>query len=452
MSAYHLIGCGGAGMSVVAELLLARGHEVTGSDQRPSATLERLSRAGVTVWSGHDPQRVPPHATVVVSTAIRPTDPELAWARERGQEIIHRSQALALAARGLDFVAIAGTHGKTTTAGMAAAALNAAGEDPSFAVGSLVKGFESGAHIGKGKLFIAEADESDGSFLNYEPRIAVVTNIEPDHLDHYGSAEAVDEAFVDFASLLGDGGTLIACADDEGSARLARRARAEGIETVTYGHGVEADARICSEVLAGDSSSIDIVYRSHSTQLVVPVPGAHNILNATAAWLVGVTAGVERSTMARALAAFRGTGRRFDTRGVVGGVRVVDDYAHHPTEVAALIEQARQVASGQVRVVFQPHLFSRTKAFAAEFARALAGADEAIVTDVFAAREDPDPQVTSRLITDAMEKGAYVADMNEAGRLLASHALKGDVLVTVGAGSITTVADVIVAELERMYG
>lgn len=453
--AFHLIGVGGAGMSVVAELLCARGYRVSGSDQADSASLRRVGESGAQVWVGHDPDRVDPDAVIVRSSAIRDFDPELAAARARGQRVIHRSQALALAASDRDFIAVAGTHGKTTTSGMLAAALSAAGTDPSYAVGAVVVGFPSGAHLGTGSTFVAEADESDGSFLNYTPHIAIVTNIEPDHLDHYGSVEAFEQAFSDFVDRLDPQGTLVACADDPGSRRLARSAAATH-RVLTYGtseppEGVSEHVRVTSVVASAASSSVALeLADGTSTTLQVPVPGHHNVLNAVAALIAGTLVGVEHQTMARALAAFRGTGRRFQMRGEEAGVRVIDDYAHHPTEVRALLEQARVAADGgRVLVVFQPHLYSRTLTFAADFAQALAGADEAVVTAIFGAREDPVPGVTSDLIVARNRSLRSIPDAAEAGRWVASRACPGDLVLTVGAGSITEVAPLILDELRR---
>lgn len=443
--AFHFIGIGGAGMSVVAELLAARGARVTGSDRQDSEVLERLRGTGIGAFVGHDAANVPEDATVVVSTAIRETNPELAIARERGQDVIHRSQALALAASGMRFVAVAGAHGKTTTSGMTSVALRAAGLDPSVAVGGVVPQFGSGAHLGGGGVFVAEADESDGSFLNYAPSIEIVTNVEPDHLDRYGTAEAFEAIFVEFAKRLVPGGLLVCCAEDPGAARLATSARELGLRVLAYGRPeeslilpdlqisqVEVGARSCSAVLAGPSGTVRIALR---------VPGLHNVLNAAAAWAAGVELGVAPEAMASALEAFTGTARRFEPRGEVGGRRVFDDYAHHPTEVAAAIAQARVVAEGApVVVVFQPHLFSRTRIFAERFARALSGADLAVLADIYAAREDPEPGVTSALIADRVPGALYVPDMHEAARAAARGCGERGIVLTMGAGSITTCA------------
>ncbi|WP_311590779.1 UDP-N-acetylmuramate--L-alanine ligase [Trueperella bernardiae] len=441
---YHLIGAGGAGMSVVGELLLERGEAVTGSDRQDSANLQRLKAAGATVFVGHDAAHVDPAATVVVSTAIKADNPELMVATERGQEIIHRSQALAIAAADKDFVAVAGAHGKTTTSGMLEVALASLGRDPSRAIGGRLAGGASGAHLGTGKMFIAEADESDGSFLNYRPRVALVTNVEPDHLDHYGSKEAFFEAFVEFARRIEFGGLIVCCADSEDALELGERARSEGIRVWTYGRGdgLENHARIED---TGDGARVS--FRGKPIDLALSVPGQHNVLNATGALLVGIELGEDPAQMAAALATFHGTGRRFELRGEVASRRVIDDYAHHPTEVRATLETARQQSAAGVRVLFQPHLYSRTQIFATQFAEALALADSVVLTSVYAAREVPEDGAESNVITDQLPGAELVPDRVEAARRIAELSAPGDIIITMGAGDVTELADVVLEAL-----
>ena len=442
MVTHHLIGIGGAGMSVVAELLAARGNAVQGSDARHSAVLDRLAEQGIATFVGHDAGHVGPGMVVVVSTAIRADNPELVRARGLGLEVVHRSEALARAAAGMDFVAVAGAHGKTTTSAMIAVALREAGLDPSWAIGGTVVGVGSGAHLGSGRVFVAEADESDRSFLNYSPRIAVVTNVEPDHLDHYGSEEAFIAAFHDFLARIVPGGLLVACRDDAGASGLLDVARARGTRCVSYGRSAPSGP----DDIAVDGD--DVVVGGRREPLVLRVAGDHNRLNAAAALAVGLELGVDLPTMTRSLAAFTGTGRRFEERGRRSGVVVVDDYAHHPTEVAATLAAARAAAGdGRVLVLFQPHLFSRTRQFADRFAAALDLADEVVVTAVYAAREDPEPGVTSELITRRMSRGRYVADRHEAAAVVAGAARPGDLVLTMGAGDVTDLADEIVGAL-----
>ena len=433
MSYFHLIGIGGAGMSVVAELLFDRGQQVSGSDQKDSANIARLRGLGINAQVGHDPAAVTPDSIVVVSTAVRDSNPELARARELGCKIIHRSQALALAAAGMDFIAVAGAHGKTTTSGMLAVALSQLGADPSFAVGGIVSGFGSGAHLGKGKYFVAEADESDASFLNYKPTIALVTNVEPDHLDHYGSKEAFEQAFVEFSNLVSD--TLVTCSDDEGARALGQSVGSHLRHISNGTTPLEGE-----HVLVAEDS---FTWQGQTYEVHLQVPGKHNLLNAAGAFAVLVSAGYAPQEAVRALEAFTGTGRRYEYKGTAGGVEVRDDYAHHPTEVAALVAQAREQTEGRVLLLFQPHLYSRTRNFADRFAKALRGADEVALAPIYGAREDPVEGVDSSLIGDKLA-GAYLADSLEDGaRYLVSKARPGDLICTVGAGDVTTMASVI---------
>lgn len=475
--AFHLIGVGGAGMSVVAQLLEARGARVSGSDAVGGSAFERLAGLGLPVHRGHEAHQVPPEATVVVSTAIRQDNPELVVARRRGQEVIHRSQALALAAQGLDFVAVAGAHGKTTTSGMLAQALRVAGQDPSFAIGGTVRALGTGAHLGGGSAFVAEADESDRSFLNYSPRVEIVTNVEPDHLDNYGTTEAFEQAFVDFAHRLRPDGLLVACAQDAGSLRLARRAAQDGLRVVTFsfhrpqdlpGGAAVGEGHVHLEILQRGAASTRAVLtlsrwepqgvpqQVAQATLELAVPADHVALDAAGAWVAGIELGVEPEAMARALGAFGGTGRRFEQRGEADGVLVIDDYAHHPTEIEALLSSARQVAQGRggrILVLFQPHLFSRTQAFADRFATALSGAEVVVVTDIYPAREAQAdfPGITGRTITGRMSAQGvhFVPQRLEAARTIADLARPGDLVLTVGAGDVTELGAEVLQALAR---
>lgn len=451
---FHLIGIGGAGMSVVAELLRSRGAIVEGSDREDSAVLEHLRAVGVGTFVGHEASHVDPEAVVVVSTAIREDNPELAIARERGQRVIHRSQALALAATGMRFVGVAGAHGKTSTSGMLAIALAACGLDPSVAVGGVLPQLGTGAHLGAGDVFVAEADESDGSFLNYSPAIEIVTNVEPDHLDRYHSREEFEQIFVEFARRMVPGGLLVTCAEDEGAVRLAQAARAEGLRVVTYGRAqrslAEPDIVISDVAVHAGGASARLSWGDLSADLVMSVPGEHNVLNAAGAWAAGIECGLDPQAVADGLGRFTGAARRFEARGQVGTRRLFDDYAHHPTEVEAAIREARVVADGgEVTVVFQPHLYSRTRIFAERFAHALAGADHVVLAGIYGAREDPEPGVDSTLISSRVPGASYVEDMHEAARLAASLTPEGGVCVTMGAGSITRCGVDVLDEWQR---
>lgn len=453
---FYLIGIGGAGMSVVAELLSAKGELVCGSDAQASDNVERLRTLGIEVFVGHDAAHVPADATVVVSTAVRESNPELAIARERGQKVIHRSEALALAAQGMDFVAVAGAHGKTTSSGMLASALSAVGLDPSFAVGGIVSGFDTGAHLGGSHVFIAEADESDKSFLNYSPTIALVTNVEPDHLDNYANREDFEATFLEFAGKIKPGGLLIVCVDDPGAARLGEAYAKAGGRVWSYGasplermraEGVwysDTHAMIMRPKLQPSEASATVMIGKTETKIELAVGGEHNLLNATGALLVGMELGVSSTDMADALANFHGTGRRFEFRGEVAGRRLFDDYAHHPSEVAAALRQARiEAGEGRVLVIFQPHLYSRTKTFAERFAREFVLADQVYFTDIYGAREDPMEGVTSALIADLVPGAKLVPNMEQAALAVADQAQPGDLMLTMGAGSITRMGQVI---------
>jgi UDP-N-acetylmuramate--alanine ligase len=469
----HLVGVGGAGMSAVAGLLVARGLVVSGSDAQEGPALDGLRAAGVSVHVGHDAAHVAAADTVVLSSAIRDTNPEVVAARERDLPVLHRSEALAALMAGRIGIAVAGAHGKTTTSTMVAAALTAAGRadgvlDPSYAIGGTVltaDGATPGYRAGTGEVFVAEADESDGSFLAYAPAVAVVTNVEPDHLDHYGDAAAFEAAFERFADRVLDGGALVACLDDPGAARLVGSVRdrleRRGVRVLTYGSdaAIAADAAGPDLVLGplrerGGAWHVTLTSRTAEVpgaDLLLAVPGEHNAANAAAAYLAAWAVGADPEAVAAGLGEFRGTGRRFEDRGTAGGVRVVDDYAHHPTEVAALLRTARTVVGdGRVHVLFQPHLYSRTRTFAAEFGSALDLADTVVVTDVYAAREDPDPETTGDTIAREVPtpgRARFVADRHEAARAVAAAAVPGDLVLTVGAGDVTRLAPEVLAVL-----
>ncbi|MBP3044266.1 UDP-N-acetylmuramate--L-alanine ligase [Arthrobacter jiangjiafuii] len=449
----HFIGLGGAGMSAVARVMLGQGVSVSGSDSRDSPGLRALELLGADVFVGQQPENVTDADTVVVSTAIRPDNPELARARALGLRVIHRSEALAAAMDGQDVVAVAGTHGKTTTTAMVTVLLREAGRDPSFAIGGDVAALGVNAALGTGSVFVAEADESDGSFLNYSPRITVITNVEADHLDHYGTEEAVFASFDRFVRLLPADGLLVACADDPGAVAVAGRSGAARV--CTYGYGESADIRI-TDTRAVGSGSVSVLRFSLDgldceQELRLLVPGAHNIRNAAAAFAVGLGLGVDPALAAEGLSVFSGAARRFESKGAVRGVRVFDDYAHHPTEVVAALQAARTVAGEhRVHVLFQPHLFSRTLAFAGEFASALELADTATVLDIYAAREDPVDGVTSELISSRVNRpGGYAPDAAQAVKDICRRVEPGDIILTVGAGDVTQYGADFINELSR---
>lgn len=454
----HLIGIGGAGMSGIARILLARGAQVSGSDAKDSRAFSTLRGQGAVIAIGQSADNLDAYpggpSAVVVSTAIKETNPELVAARERGITVLHRAQALAGLMEGHRVACIAGTHGKTSTTSMLTVALQHCRLDPSFAIGGDLNESGANAHHGTGGIFVAEADESDGSFLTYSPSVAVVTNVEPDHLDHHGTAEAYVAVFTEFARRIEPGGVLIACGDDAPASAMADRAEADGLRVRRYGRTVtgEQDARVLGYTPGPEGGDVRISLQGEEFDVHVAVPGEHMALNAIAALLAGLELGAPLEGLAEGLAAFGGVRRRFEFKGRAGDVRVYDDYAHHPTEVAAQLRAVRHAAgAGRVVVLFQPHLYSRTKTFSAEFAEALALADEVILLDVFGAREEPEPGVTGALIADQV-KGAsvhYEPAFDLVVPLAVDLVKPGDLIVTMGAGDVTSLGPEILAELDR---
>lgn len=455
----YFIGIGGAGMSVIARMYHGAGVQVAGADAAANEVTAALSSLGVQVYQGHTQEQVHEAQTVVVSSAVRESNPELTYARAHGLRVLHRSQALALLMRDRRAVAVAGAHGKTSTSAMIAVGAQELGLDPSYAVGGSVitaAGPLPGGKLGLSDVLIAEADESDGTFMNYEPFIAVVTNVEADHLDHYGSVENFERAFISFASNIVPGGTLVACADDPGAMRTAQGHRASGGTVITYGQSAIADVQITDFIQVpghvGVTCRVHLGELSNGTTVTMDlaVPGRHNALNATAALIVLVLLGADPDRSATALGQFLGTGRRFELRGTVADIQVIDDYAHHPTEVQALLAAARVAAgTGRVLTLFQPHLFSRTKTFTTEFAQALDAGEHTVLTSIYAAREDNDPTVSAEDIAKQMTAPVdYVEQRIEAARRIAQLAEPGDLILTVGAGDVTELGTVILAELE----
>ena len=441
----HFIGIGGVGMSAVARIMVARGVPVSGSDAKDLPVMADLAAAGARIAVGYASANLGDAQTVVAGSAIRPDNPEIVAAREAGLPVLHRSEALAATMGGDTVVTVAGTHGKSTTTSMVTVLLQGAGLDPSFAIGANVPALGVNAAHGSSGIFVAEADESDGSFLNYRPRIAVVTNVEPDHLDHYGTAEAVYESFDRFTALLPADGVLVACADDAGALALAERTRTRGnTRVVLYGTSEGADLVLHD----GGPGDVAVSTASGRFALALQVPGRHNALNAAAAFAVALELGVDPAAAAAALAHFSGASRRFELKGEARGIRVFDDYAHHPTEVRAALAAARSVAgTHKVHVLFQPHLFSRTREFAQEFAEALNLADTALVLDIYPAREDPIPGVTSQLIADHLDHGGRLVAARDAVAALTAAAEPGDIVLTAGAGDVTAYGPQIVEAL-----
>ncbi|MEU3610424.1 UDP-N-acetylmuramate--L-alanine ligase [Streptomyces sp. NPDC035033] len=451
----HFIGIGGAGMSGIAKILAQRGAKVAGSDAKDSPTAEALRAHGVTVHLGHAAEHLADDASaVVVSSAIRADNPELARAAELGIPVVHRSDALASLMDGLTAIAVAGTHGKTTTTSMLAVALTELGLDPSYAIGGDLAGPGTNARHGAGEVFVAEADESDRSFQKYDPQVAIVLNVELDHHANYASMDEIYESFEKFAAKLRPGGTLVV-GEHAGARELARRVAAAGredLEIVTVGEGEGSDARVLKIVPNGMRSEVTVALDGTEHTFTVSVPGRHYAHNAAAALAAGARAGLDPAALAQALTAYTGVGRRLQLKGEAAGVQVIDSYAHHPTEMTADLEAMRGAAAGsRLLVVFQPHLFSRTQELGKEMGDALALADASVVLDIYPAREDPIPGVTSELILDAARAaGADVTpvhDKTAVPGVIAGMARPGDFVLTMGAGDVTDLGPLILARL-----
>ena len=463
----HVVRIGGAGMSAVARLALEAGLAVSGSDSQDGQFIAPLREAGAVIGIGFDAALLPEDLDlVIVSTAVRADNPEVLAARERGIPVIHRAAALAGLLGERELVAVAGTHGKTTTTGMAVTTLRGAGEEPAWALGAAVPDLGRNAGLGAepgasgGRLAVVEADESDGSFLAFTPRSLVVTNLEPDHLDFHGDAATLTAAFDTLVGQLAPGGTLVVCADDPGARALGERARAAGTQVVTYGTDEDAAWFLREERSGTRGAEIEVDTPHGPLTVELSVTGHHNVLNAlgalaaTAAVLPEPDSAAAPAQLAAGLSVFTGASRRFDVAGVAGGVTVVDDYAHHPREVAATIAAARGIVAaqgnpGEVLVAFQPHLFSRTRDFAVDFAAALSAADRAWVLPIYAAREDPDPSVTARTVTDLAAESVLAVDGPEQlAEQVAAAAHPGDLLLMLGAGDIVEMTAPLMAALE----
>ena len=467
----HFTGIGGAGMSGIARIMLARGIQVSGSDSTPSALLDDLHAHGARVCLGHEAGHLGdlgPGDTLVLSSAIRPDNPELAEATRRGMRILHRAAALASVMAGRRVIAVAGTHGKTTTTSMLTTVLRECGADPGYVIGGILNETGLGAEDGAGMDFVAEADESDGSFLLLSPDVAVITNVEADHLDNYASLAEIEAAFATFAGQVG--GMVLTCADDPGAEAVAARLEALGPARVRrYGESMHADYRLSDIKTQGMTVSFAVTadrspFGELLSQMTVQVPGRHNALNATAAFATAVELGFAPPRVTAALAGYRGARRRLELKGEADGVRVLDSYAHHPTELAADLRAARDIvaagsaegstADGRVIAIFQPHLYSRTRIFAAEFGAALGLADEVVVLDVYAAREDPEPGVTGQLVAGAVPGGRarFLPDRTQIAPVIARIAQPGDVVLTMGAGDVTVLGPQLVEALRRRLG
>lgn len=447
----HFVGIGGAGMSAIAHMMHAVGVEVTGSDRSANYSTAALEAKGIRVSIGQDAAHVGDADTLVITGALSPDNPEYLYAIEHGLPVLHRSQALAWLGRGKRLIAVAGAHGKTTSTGMLVMGLLELGADPSFVNGSVIEPVGVSSAPGEGELFAIEADESDKSFLIYDAQVALITNVDPEHLDFYGSRENFMRAFVDFAR--GASEMLVISSDDPGAREVRAELQAEGSSPPirTFGFADDADVRLVSVDTTGPALiEVEVAGKRYRQQL--EVFGRYNAVNAAGAVAVLTGLGWGAAESLRAVATFGGTKRRFEFHGEIGGVRVFDDYAHHPTEVAALLESARAVAGeGKLLVVHQPHLFSRTKTFYREFAEAFeAFADHTVVLDIDPVREAPDPTTTGALVAFAFADSArasYIDDWQVACDFVADRAVPGDVIVVVGAGSVYKIVPDVLAAL-----
>ncbi len=438
LGAVHFVGIGGSGMSGIARLFIASGHAVSGSDRSENHNTEELRKLGATVSIGHDASNagLAEAGALVYTGALWPDNPEYLEAVRRGIPVLHRSQALALLIKGQRLVSVAGAHGKTTSTGMIVTALLELGADPSFVNGGIIQSLGLNSAFGSGELFVVEADESDGSFLLYDTAVALITNVDADHLDHYGSHEAFDAAFVEFASKATE--LVVVSSDDPGAVRVTSALRDQRV--ITFGENENADVRVHSIVADGPVSFV-VSYSGIDYPARLRVPGRHNAMNAAGAFAVLVGLGCDPEQSLDGISTFGGTERRFELHGVVRGVSVYDDYAHHPTEVAAALSAARSVlGSGKLIAIHQPHLYSRTQAMAGEFAEVYESlADHTVVLDVYGAREDPVPGVTGALVADRFadpDHADYLPDWQEASDRAAALASDGDIIMTLSCGDV----------------
>ena len=450
----HFIGIGGAGMSGIALVLHLRGFHVTGSDLKASKYTRALVKEGIEVFVGHHARtidEVKPDV-VVISTAIPQSNPELVRARELGIEVWHRAKMLSFLSGDAITIACAGTHGKTTTSSLAATMLERMNLKPTFLIGGIIDGYETNGNSGEGPYFVAEADESDGSFLNLDPNVVIVTNIEADHLDHYGSLEAIEKTFVQFMGSVPEDGHVIVCGENPHVPELARSC---GRPVLTYGFG-EGNDVVCTPKEGEGVNAFSVrLPDGHEYSLHLDHnPGLHNCLNATAVLTLAYVLGLPCDEAAQAISSFAGVHRRFELVGEVDGVRVIDDYGHHPTEIAATLAAAKSLGFKRVRVAFQPHRYSRTESLAAEFGPAFDNADELVVLNVFAAGEVPIPGVSGKTVFNAVlahrpdAQVSYMPDRHTVVDHMVKTARPGDLIITMGAGDVTLLGPAIVEGLK----
>ena len=444
----HFIGIGGSGMSGLARIAISHGIKVSGSDASDSSVLTALRALGAEIFIGHQGENVKGADLIVFSNAIKSNNPEREAGIEKKIPEITRATALVLLMSESISIAVAGTHGKTTTSSMATVALQSAGVDPSFAIGGVLKSSGSNAHRGSGKYFVAEADESDGSFVAYHPHAAIITNIEWDHVDHFQSEAEVFSAFEDFIKTIK--GFLVYCGDDQGATQIAKKAL---VKTISYGKSDGVNLKVDQITLkAGGSTSRVLWNGAKIGMLELAVPGEHNILNAAAVIAVGLELGLPASSLLDGLYKFHGAGRRFELKGSVGGIRVIDDYGHHPTEIKVTLEAAKRYAGGgRVIVIFQPHRYSRTKAFTNQFAESLKLADSIWLLEVYAASEQPITGVSSANIAKLISGAHFEPNFISTIEGVSAIAQPGDVIMTLGAGDVSSLGPLILDELSKRF-
>jgi UDP-N-acetylmuramate--alanine ligase len=447
----HFIGIAGAGMSGLARIALSHGLAISGSDSKDSSVVLALRALGAEVHIGHDAAHLDGVDIVIFSNAISASNAEIKRAQELGVPLLTRAQALAILMSTSKSIAVAGTHGKTTTSSMLTVALQTCGIDPSFAIGGTLTASGSNAHRGTGEYFVAEADESDGSFLEYRPFSAIVTNVEHDHVDFFATEESVLDIFTEFTQSISSDGFFVYCKDDAGAVKIAETHFSA--TKVSYGLDESADLLIDNVKLLPGGSKARALWKGRAVGTIeLHVPGHHNLLNAAAALAMGLSLGQPAPALLEGLASFMGAGRRFELKASVAGVRVIDDYGHHPTEINVTLTAARRYAGdGRVLVIFQPHRYSRTQAFLDQFAQSLDLADLAILLEIYPASEKPIAGVSASLIAQKMKHGKFIPNFLDASEEIISMAKPGDVILTLGAGDVNSLAPIIAQGLERRF-
>lgn len=446
----HLIGVGGSGMSGIAEVLLNRGYRVSGSDLKLTSVTQRLIERGARIHGGHAPGHLDAADVVVVSSAVKPDNPEIEEARRRQVPIIPRAEMLAELMRGKYGIAVAGTHGKTTTTSLVAGLTGHGGLDPTVVLGGRLNALGSNAKLGTGEFMVVEADESDRSFLLLSPTLAVVTNIDQDHMESYAGMDDLKNAFVQFVNKVPFYGAAVLCRDDAAVASILPRIKRR---VITYGFGRESDLRVSRAEYSGYGSRFELDYRDGSLgPFRLNLPGRHNVLNAAAAVSVGLDLGLAPSVMRSALAEFEGPDRRFQLKGRVGGITLIDDYGHHPTEIAATLHAAGHLRAKRLVVVFQPHRYSRTQYCFKEFCGAFDKADLVLLADIYAAGEEPIDGLTSARLAQAIRQRGHrearcLGPAEDMAPRVAPLLEDGDLVLTMGAGSIARLADALLKQL-----